>query len=227
MKLLLIEDSKRLSATLARGLRKAGYCVDASGDGQEGLWFAESCDYDVIILDLMLPTLDGLTVLGRLRRKKNTHVLILTARNGLEDRVRGLRNGADDYLVKPFAFEELLARIEALCRRAYGRKAPFLEVGPLRMDRAKQQAWCEGRLLELSAREFRLLEYLALRQGELVSRTEIEAHIYDEQVEPISNVVDSVICILRRKIGQPLIHTRRGSGYFLEAPKSCIAPAAQ
>jgi DNA-binding response OmpR family regulator len=128
MKVLLIKDSKRLSATLARGLRNAGYCVDASGDGQEGLWLAESCDYDVIILDLMLPTLDGLTVLERLRRKKNTHVLILTARNGLEDRVKGLRNGADDYLVKPFAFEELLARIEALCRRAYGQKARLTPV---------------------------------------------------------------------------------------------------
>src|SRR5215470_152020 len=108
MKLLLIEDSKRLSATLARGLRKAGYCVDTSGDGQEGLWLAESCDYDVIILDLMLPGLDGLKLLERLRRKKSTHVLILTAKDALEDRIRGLRNGADDYLVKPFAFEELL-----------------------------------------------------------------------------------------------------------------------
>jgi DNA-binding response OmpR family regulator len=217
VKLLLIEDSKRLSLTLARGLRKAGYSVDFSGDGREGLWLAESNDYDVIILDLMLPALDGLTLLERLRRTRNTHVLILTAKDTVADRVAGLQKGADDYLVKPFAFEELLARVQALCRRAYGRKTPLLAIGLLRIDLAKKQAYCEGRLLELSPREFMLLEYLALRQGELVSRVEIETHIYDERAEPMSNVVDSAICILRRKIGCPLIHTRRGAGYILDA----------
>jgi DNA-binding response OmpR family regulator len=215
MRLLLVEDSKRLQRTLAAGLRKAGYCVDATGDGAEGLWFAETNEYDVIILDLMLPSMDGLTVLCRLRRHKDTHVLILTARDSVPDRVQGLQRGADDYLVKPFAFEELLARVQALCRRSYGRKNPLISIGPLEIDTARRTVSCSGKPLDLSAREFKLLEFLASRQGELVSRTEIEQHIYDDQVEPMSNVVDSAICTLRRKIGPPLIHTRRGLGYIL------------
>jgi len=216
LKLLLIEDSRRLRNSLVTGLRKAGYSVDATGDGSEGLWLAESNDYDVIVLDLMLPTLDGLTLLRRLRRAKDTHVLILTARDTVQDRVQGLQTGADDYLVKPFAFEELLARVQALCRRSYGRKTNRLVVGPLEIDLAKRSARCDGVPLELSAREFMLLEYLAMRQGELVSRTEIEEHIYDDLVEPMSNVVDSAICILRKKLKHSLIHTRRGLGYLLE-----------
>jgi DNA-binding response OmpR family regulator len=216
VKLLLIEDSKRLRNSLVPGLRKADYSVDATGDGSEGLWLAESNNYDVIILDLMLPTLDGLSLLQRLRRAKDTHVLILTARDTVQDRVQGLQAGADDYLIKPFAFEELLARVQALCRRSYGRKKPRLLVGPLEIDLAKRSVRCEGVPLELSAREFRLLEYLAMRQGELVSRSDIEEHIYDDLVEPMSNVVDSAICVLRKKIKHPLIHTRRGLGYLLE-----------
>ncbi len=216
MKLLLIEDSRRLRNSLVPGLRKAGYSVDATGDGSEGLWLAESNDYDVIILDLMLPTLDGLTLLQRLRRAKDTHVLILTARDTVQDRVQGLQAGADDYLVKPFAFEELLARVQALCRRNYRHKTNHLVIGPLEIDLAKRSARCDGAPVELSAREFMLLEYLALRRGELVNRTEIEEHIYDDLVEPMSNVVDSAICILRKKLKHPLIHTRRGLGYILE-----------
>jgi DNA-binding response OmpR family regulator len=216
VKILLVEDSKRLRTSLASGLRKAGFSVDATGDGSEGLWLAESNNYDVLVLDLMLPTLDGLTLLGKLRRAKDTHVLILTAKDTVQDRVRGLRAGADDYLIKPFAFEELVARVQALCRRGYGRKTSRLVVGPLEIDLAKKSAVCAGAPLDLSAREFALLEYLALRQGELVSRSEIEEHIYDDLAEPMSNVVDSAVCILRRKLKRPLIHTRRGLGYILE-----------
>ena len=216
VRLLLIEDSKRLLSSLGRGLRKAGYSVDATGDGKEGLWFAESNDYDVIVLDLMLPAMDGLTVLQRLRKQKDTHVLILTAKDTVADRVQGLQRGADDYLVKPFAFEELLARLQALCRRSYRRKDPRLVIGPLEIDLAGKSASCDGEPIELSSREFMLLEYLAMRQGELVTRTEIEQHIYDEQVEPMSNVVDSAICLLRKKIRHPLIQTRRGLGYILQ-----------
>ncbi len=218
MKLLLVEDSKRLLSSLTRGLRKAGYSVDATADGREGLWYAESNDYDVIILDLMLPSLDGLALLRRLRQQKDTHVLILTARDTVPDRVLGLQLGADDYLVKPFAFEELLARVQALCRRSYQRKNPQRSIGPLEIDLVRKSVRCDGSPVELSPREFMLLEYLALRQGELVTRTEIEEHLYDGQVEPMSNVVDSAVCVLRRKLKHPLIHTRRGLGYILEAP---------
>lgn len=221
VKILLVEDSKRLQASLGRGLRRAGYAVDATGDGREGLWMAESNSYDVVVLDLMLPGLDGLEVLRRLRAKQNvTHVLVLTARDAVEDRVRGLEAGADDYLVKPFAFEELLARIQALCRRSYERKNPVIRIGDLEINTVARKATRCGKHIDFTAREFMLLEYLALRRGEVVSRSEIEAHIYPDSIELMSNVVDSAICILRKKItlpgAQPLIHTRRGSGYVLE-----------
>lgn len=215
MRLLLIEDSKRLSRSLTRGLRKAGYCVDATLDGAEGLWMAESNDYDLIILDLMLPSMDGLTVLQRLRKEKQTHVLILTAKDTVPDRVQGLELGADDYLVKPFAFEELLARVRALCRRSYQHKTPRVVAGPLEIDLDRKAATCNGVPVELSPREYMLLEYLALRRGQLVTRTEIEQHIYDDQVEPMSNVVDSAVCVLRKKLACPVIQTRRGLGYVL------------
>src|SRR5438270_7664211 len=171
MHLLLIEDSPRLQASLGRGLRKAGYVVDIASDGNEGLWLAQSNRYDVIILDLMLPGLDGLSLLRRLREKQNgTHVLILTARDTVENRVSGLQAGADDYLIKPFAFEELLARVQALCRRSYRRKNPKIAIGDLEIDTAARVATREGKTIELTPREFTLLEYLAVRCGEVVSR---------------------------------------------------------
>lgn len=222
MRLLLVEDSTRLQAALGSGLRKAGYVVDISGDGLEGLWLAESNDYDTIILDLMLPGLDGLSVLRRLRKgAHNQPVIILTARDAIEDRVRGLGEGADDYLVKPFAFAELLARIQTQCRRRYDRKTLRLVCGDLTLDAASKTARRGERALKLTAREFMLLEYLALRQGEVVSRTEIEQHLYGEASDMSSNAVDSAVCILRRKLGAgpkgPAIRTRRGQGYVLEA----------
>src|ERR1700704_5888869 len=221
MRLLLIEDSARLQTSLGRGLRKAGYAVDVSGDGEEGLWLAESNEYDAIILDLMLPKLDGLTLLRSLRAKKNgTHVLILTAKDTVENRVNGLQAGADDYLIKPFAFEELLARVQALCRRSYQRKNPKIDIGDLEIDTAARIALRKGKPIELTAREFKLLEYLAVRRGQVVSRSEIEAHIYSDAVDLMSNTVDSAICILRKKIGPGdaglFIQTRRGMGYVIE-----------
>jgi DNA-binding response OmpR family regulator len=220
MRLLLVEDSERLQRSVGTGLRKSGYAVDIAGTGPEGLWHAESHDYDVIILDIMLPGFDGLTLLRRLREQgKDTHVLLLTAKDTVPDRVIGLRAGADDYLIKPFAFDELLARIEALTRRKHGRKNPLIQVGDLEINTAARTVARGGKIIELFPREYALLEYLAARQGEVVSRTDIEAHIYDDRVEPLSNVVDSAVCALRRKIdptgGPSLIATRRRMGYVL------------
>jgi DNA-binding response OmpR family regulator len=200
------------------GLRSSGFAVDASGNGVEGLRMARSVEYDVVILDLGLPGLDGLEVLKQLRGGGNgTHVLILTARDGIEDRVLGLRSGADDYLVKPFAFEELVARVDALVRRRHGVKTPSLKFGSLEIDTAAKMVRVDGQGVELPPREYALLEFLALRKGEVVSRTEIEEHIYDERVDPLSNVVDAAIYALRKKIdprGLPsFIQTRRGQGY--------------
>ena len=221
MRVLLIEDSARLQSSVGRGLRKAGYAVDISGDGEDGLWLAESNEHDVIILDLMLPKLDGLTLLRRLREKQNgTHVLILTAKDTVENRVNGLQAGADDYLIKPFAFEELLARVQALCRRSYHRKNPKIVIGDLEIDTAARVATRKGKTIELTAREFRLLEYLAVRRSQVVSRSDIEAHIYPDAADLMSNTVDSAICILRKKLGlsgaSTRIQTRRGLGYIIE-----------
>src|ERR1017187_1339558 len=169
MRVLLIEDSPRLQASVGRGLRKAGYAVDVAGDGKQGLWLAESNEYDSVILDLMLPGLDGLSLLRRLRqRENNVPVLILTARDTVDDRVRGLQQGADDYLIKPFALEELLARVHTLCRRRYGRKNGPLIIGDLKIDTVARTVTRAGQALDLAPREFSLLEYLALRRGEVV-----------------------------------------------------------
>jgi DNA-binding response OmpR family regulator len=216
MRVLLVEDSARLRSSLGRGLKRSGYAVDTSSDGEEGLWLAQSNPYDVIILDLMLPRLDGTTLLRRLRAQGlTTHVLILTAKDTVEDRVRGLQVGADDYLVKPFAFEELLARVQALCRRSYQRKSPQIFLGDVVVDTAGRAVTRNGRAVTLTPREYRLLEYLARRAGEVVSRSEIEEHIYGGEAELMSNAVDAAICNLRRKLSASLIETRRGHGYVL------------
>ncbi len=224
MHLLLIEDSERLRRSLTAGLKRAGYAVDCAADGEDGLWKAQANTYDAILLDLMLPGIDGLEILRRLRAGgSTTHILILTARDAVDDRVRGLRAGADDYLPKPFAFAELLARVEALCRRAYGKKDARLAIGDLVLDRSAHTVARAGRVIPLARREFALLEFLALRAGEVVSRAEIEAHLYDENADLMSNAVDSAVCVLRRKIQPPgsaaLLHTRRGHGYMLAVEK--------
>ena len=222
MRILLVEDSRRLRESIVLALRRSGYAVDATGDGREGLEMAEDHPYDAAILDIMLPSLDGILILKKLRAGGNrTPVMFLTARDAIEDRVAGLRGGADDYLVKPFALEELLARVEALCRRGYQKASSELAIGDLKLDSAAKIATRAGIALDLPAREFALLEYLMLRAGQIVTRTQIEEHIYDDLVSPMSNVVDSAVCALRKAIAvsadsKPLIHTRRGQGYVME-----------
>lgn len=223
MRVLLIEDYAPLRKSVAKGLREAGFAVDATGDGKEGLWHAMGSEYDAIILDIMLPGMDGLSILKKLRsRGRRTHVLILTARDTLADKVRGLDLGADDYLVKPFAFEELLARVHALVRREYRQKSPTLRVGDLRIDTSACRVWRGRQELHLTPREYTLLEYLAMRAGQAVSRTDIWEHVYEFDSDAASNVVDVYIGYLRRKIDRPgrpsLIRTVRGRGYALEGP---------
>jgi DNA-binding response OmpR family regulator len=220
MRVLLIEDYRPLQNSLAKGLREEGFAVDATGDGKEGLWYATGNDYDVIILDLMLPGLDGLSLLERLRTKgKRDPVLILTAKDSVSDRVKGLNLGADDYLIKPFAFEELLARVRALVRRGYQQKNPCVEIEDLRIDTAAQRVWRDGQEVVLTSREYVLLEYLALRAGQTVSRSDIWEHVYEFESSATSNVVDVYVGYLRKKLDgegrRPLIHTVRGRGYRL------------
>ncbi|AXA36054.1 MAG: DNA-binding response regulator [Candidatus Hydrogenedentota bacterium] len=224
MKLLVVEDSRRLREALASGLRRVGYAVDTAEDGETGWLLAVSGNYDVVILDLMLPKLDGLTVLRRLReRGNNVNVLVLTAKDAVPDRVAGLRTGADDYLPKPFAFEELVARIEALVRRKHGTKNPRIVVGDLVVDTAARSVSLRGQQVNLTAREYAILEYLAIHRGRVVTKRQLEDAVYDERVEVGSNVIESAISILRRKIDRPgapsFIQTRRGFGYVLIAPE--------
>ncbi|MBU0719292.1 MAG: response regulator transcription factor, partial [Planctomycetes bacterium] len=180
MRVLVIEDDGPLREALQQGLEEAGFAVDVSADGEEGLWYARSSEYDVIVLDLMLPHIDGLTILGHLRREgKAVPILILTAKDTVADRVRGLDFGADDYLVKPFAFVELLARVHAMVRRRYNNKDPVIRIEDLEIDTAGRTV-CRGDwVIDLSAREYALLEFLAVRAGQVVSRREIWEHIYD------------------------------------------------
>lgn len=222
MRLLVVEDSKRLRESIVLVLKRSGYAVDSTDQGDEGLWLAQTHPYDAAILDIMLPGLDGLSILRELRKAGDkTPVMFLTAKDKVEDRVLGLRTGADDYLVKPFALEEFEARVEALCRRSYQAPVTELRVDDLVMDTAAKKVTRAGQTLEIPAREYALLEQLMLRAGKVVSRTEIEEHIYDELVSPNSNVVDAAIYALRKMIAvgkdsKPLIHTRRGQGYILE-----------
>lgn len=220
MRILVVEDYLPLRKSLAQGLQEAGFAVDATGDGKEGLWYAQSAQYDVVVLDIMLPGLDGLTLLSRLRAAgSQANVLLLTAKDTVDDKIRGLNCGADDYLVKPFSFDELLARIQALIRRKYDNRSPLIRVADLEIDAVRRQVTRCGEAIELTAREYALLEYLARRAGALVTRTDIWEHVYDFNDSAQSNVVDVYIGYLRRKIERPgsprLIHTRRGQGYVL------------
>ena len=220
MRILLVEDQDRLRHWLQKGLSEADFAVDATGNGEEALGYINNNFYDAIVLDLMLPGVDGLSVLRKLREaKREDPVIILTAKDTVSDRVRGLDLGADDYLVKPFAFEELLARLRVLIRRHYGRSDSVIEIEDLRIDTARRQVWRGGEEIELRAMEYKLLEYLARRVGETVSRREIWDHVYDFDEQTMSSVVDVHISYLRRKLNLPgrksLIHTRRGLGYVL------------
>jgi DNA-binding response OmpR family regulator len=220
MRALVVEDYAPVRTAVCQGLAEHGFAVDSATNGEEGLWLATENPYDVIVLDIMLPKLDGLVVLERLRaRGKRAAVLLLTARDQVEDRVRGLDLGADDYLVKPFAFAELVARVRALVRRRYDQRDPVIRVADLEIDTVRRTVRRGGEAIALSAREYALLEYLAARTGELVTRTDIWEHVYDFRSDAQSNVVDVYIGYLRRKVereGEPkLIHTRRGQGYVL------------
>jgi DNA-binding response OmpR family regulator len=224
MRVLFVEDSFQLRKPVIKALKASGYAVDAAGDGIEGLNLALTYDYDVIILDIMLPGLDGREVLKKIREAgKESPVMFLTAKDAIEDRVAGLRLGADDYLVKSFAIDELLARVEALGRRKYAKRSPTLRISDLELDTTTKTAKRAGQELKLPPQLYSLLEYLLLRRGQVVTRSEIEEHIYDDLASPMSNVVDTAICALRRAItvnddSQPIIHTRRGIGYIAEEP---------
>jgi len=220
MHLLVIEDYPPLQQSLTKGLREAGFAVDSTRDGREGLWYAMGNEYDVIILDLMLPGMDGLEILKKIRSKgRKDHVLILTAKDTTQDRVIGLDLGADDYLVKPFAFEELLARVRALVRRSYRQKNPSIKIKDLQIDLTTQRVWRGREEIQLTPREYALLEYLAIRAGQMISRSDIWEHVYEFSSSASSNVVDVYIGYLRKKIERPnkpaLIHTVRGRGYLL------------
>ena len=220
MKLLLVEDSVRLQNSLKKGLEKEGFAVDVCGEGREAYHMAVAYDYDVIILDLMLPGMNGLTILEKLRAGgRQTHVLILSAKDQVEDRIHGLETGADDYLIKPFDFTELLARVKALIRRRYATKNPIVQIGALKVNTALGKVWRGDDEVNLSPKEFTLLEYLLSRRGRVVSRDTLVDHLYEGYGDVASNVIDVVVCKIRKKIkvrGEPnLIQTRRGFGYVI------------
>jgi two-component system, OmpR family, response regulator len=216
MRLLVIEDEPDLLASLAKSLREEGYAVDTAADGEDGLYKAQSWDYDAIVLDVMLPGLDGWQVLQRLRQTKKTPVLMLTARDTSRDRVRGLDTGADDYVVKPFDLDELLARLRALIRRAAGQTRNVIEIGDVTMDTAARRVSRAGQAVALTAREYVLLEFLALHRGEVVTRTALYEHLFDEDDSTLSNLLDVHVSNLRKKLGAEFIVTRRGHGYCIE-----------
>lgn len=217
MRVLVVEDEPRLLHNLSKALREEGYAVDTAGTGGDGLFKAESYDYDAVLLDVMLPEIDGWEILKRLRQKKATPVLMLTARDSSQDRVRGLDTGADDYLVKPFDLPELLARLRALIRRTAGQASPLIELGDVRVDTRSRVVTRAGEVISLTAREYAILEYLALHRGEVVTRTALYEHLFDETDNTLSNLVDVHVFSIRKKLGHELIATRRGQGYCIES----------
>lgn len=216
MKILVIEDDPFLLRTVTRTLREKGYAVDSAQEGETGLFKAEGADYDLILLDVLLPKLDGWGVLKRLRETKKTPVLMLTARDALPDRVRGLDGGADDYLTKPFEFDELLARIRAVIRRHASHAQSEIQIADVVIDIPSRTVTSGGVAVALTPREYGLLEFLALRRGQLVTRTMLYEHLFDETEEPMSNLIDVHVSNLRKKLGRDLIVTRRGHGFYVE-----------
>ncbi len=215
MRVLVVDDEPVLLRTVAQYLREDGYAVDEAADGQEGLYKATSWEYDAIVLDLLMPKLSGWDVLEKLRVTHKTPVLILTARDGVEDRVRGLDGGADDYLAKPFHLAELAARVRALIRRSVGLASAEIIIGELKVDTTGKLVTNAGELIALTPTEYSLLELLAMHPGQVVTRTQIYEHLFDETEDTMSNLVDVHVSNLRRKLGRNLITTRRGQGYIL------------
>jgi two-component system OmpR family response regulator len=216
MRILVVEDEVDLLSGLAKALREEGYAVDMAEDGEEGLYKAESWDYDAVVLDVMLPKLDGWAVLQKLRKTKKTPVLMLTARDASRDRVRGLDSGADDYLIKPFDLPELLARLRALIRRAAGKTNNLIEIGDVVIDTAARSVRRGATPVTLTAREYALLQFLALHRHEVVTRTTLYEHLFDEDDSTLSNLLDVHVSNLRKKLGAEFITTRRGHGYCIE-----------
>ena len=216
MRILVVEDEPDLLRSLAQALREESYAVDTAADGEEGLHKAESWEYDAIVLDVMLPKLDGWQLLARLRKTKRTPVLMLTARDRTGDRVRGLDTGADDYVVKPFDLDELLARLRALIRRSAGKTENTVEIGDVSIDTAARLVRRSGLTVELTAREYGLVEFLVLHRGEVVTRTTLYEHLFDEDDSSLSNLLDVQVSNIRKKLGHEFITTRRGHGYSIE-----------
>ena len=217
MRLLVVEDEPDLLATVAQALREQGYAVDTAGDGEEGLFKARECEYDAVVLDVMLPAINGFDVVKKLRQTRKTPVLMLTARGRINDRITGLDAGADDYLPKPFDLNELFARLRALIRRSTGDASNTINVKDVVIDVAARTVKQNGALVDLTAREYTLLEHLILHRGKLVTRTELYDHLFDENDTSLSNLLDVHVSNLRKKLGHDFITTRRGHGYCIEA----------
>ena len=225
MRILLVEDDSGVAGFIVKGLTEERYAIDLASDGEEGLLMANTIPYDLIILDVMLPNLDGLSVCRRLRGQgKAVPIILLTAKDAIEDRVTGLDMGADDYLTKPFAFPELLARIRSLLRRGNGQPALRLKVGDLEMDPVSHRVWRAGREQSLTNKEYAILEYLMRNEDRVLTRSAIIEHVWDIQYDNLTNIVDVHIRSLRTKIDRdfpvPLIHTVRGVGYVLKVPET-------
>ena len=216
MRILIVEDEPDLLRSLAQAMREEGYAVDTANDGEDGCFKAESYDYDAVVLDVMLPKLDGWEILRRLRKTKKTPVLMLTARDQSRDRVKGLDTGADDYVVKPFDLPELFARLRALIRRSANKTTSVIEIRGVTVDVAARRVLRAGRPVELTAREYALLEFLASHRGEVVTRTRLYEHLFDENDSTLSNLLDVHVSNLRKKLGAEFITTRRGHGYCIE-----------
>ena len=222
MKLLLIEDDKKIASFIERGMKEAGFSVDLCFDGESGFATALENGYDAAIVDLMLPKLDGLTVIERMRERKiDFPVLILSAKQSVDDRILGLQKGGDDYMIKPFSFSELLVRVQALIRRDKKNNQPSsLELGDIKMDLLKHEVWRNGELVDLPTKEYALLEYLMRNPGIVISKTSILERVYDYAFDPQTNVVDVLVCRLRNKIDKnypnKMLHTVRGAGYVLK-----------
>ena len=216
MRILVIEDEPDLLQSLAQALRESDYAVDLAADGEEGLYKAENSDYDAIVLDVMLPRMDGWQLLSRLRKTRQTPVLMLTALDASRDRVKGLDTGADDYVVKPFDLGELLARLRALIRRSAGKASTLIDLGDIQINLSARTVVRDGAVVELTPREYVLVEYMAMHRGEVITRTALYEHLFDEDDSTLSNLLDVHVSNIRKKLGHDFILTRRGHGYYME-----------